>query len=74
MTSERHPAEWEKTIPLKLPECQDNGCGHSLFGHDGFAKVSRWATRLSVSVRMPGRCIRPSFFLICEDVQRERNT
>lgn len=30
MTSERHPAEWEKTVPLTLPECQDNGRDHSL--------------------------------------------
>ena len=30
MTSERHQAEWEKTIPLKLPECQGNGRDHSL--------------------------------------------
>lgn len=34
----------------------------------------RWATRWSVFVRMPRRGIRPSFFLICEDVKRERNT
>lgn len=30
MTSERYQAEWEKTIPLKLPECQGNGRDHSL--------------------------------------------
>ena len=50
MTSERHPADREKTVPLKLPECQDNERGHSL--EDGrHAGPSLLECRVVVSVR-----------------------